>query len=113
MTLKLNAWCFVLLTIICFYNVSMAVAQDDIFAEQIIEQAIEPAAPTPALIENQTPAAQAPAGECCHTRGDGECGGACDVCCETGQNAVCEPGSCDPNNPFECTCQSITSCGCK
>jgi hypothetical protein len=119
--LNVNAWRFVLLAFICFYNVSMATAQDDNITEQIIEEMIEPTAPAPypypdpdpTLIENEDPATPAPAEECCHTRGDGQCGGACDICCAAGLNAVCDPGSCDPNNPFECTCESITSCICK
>lgn len=73
----------------------------------------EPATQNTDQTQAEKEKSDASAGGCCHTRGAPECGGTCDICCKTGQTATCDAGSCNPNNPFACTCERMTSCNCE
>jgi|GEM_PF-3219412 len=109
MTTKKIISCLALLTVFFFGSAAIAVAQDG----NTTGNNPTLAAPDTDSFEPAEAKSKEPTGECCHTKGVPECGGACDICCDKEEQASCIAGSCDPNNTFACTCAVTTSCSCK
>ncbi len=109
MALKRITVLLVLLVCAFFGSVSTMAADNTATTAAELTQAI----PDAEFDEPAKADTKEPAGECCHTKGVPECGGSCDICCETRQNASCIAGSCNSNSPFACTCDVTTSCTCK